>query len=66
MKDRYYIRPDSDHADWTAYHVVDSHEGGYDRNVGARYIASCPDAEMAQKIADLLNEREAEVLPAWA
>ena len=52
---RYYIRPDSDHASWQQYHVVDRQDGAYDRETGARYIASCSDPEMAQRIADLLN-----------
>lgn len=54
--DRYYIRPNSDQANWSHYHVVDRQDGAYDRETGARYVAQCPDPEMAQRIADLLNE----------
>lgn len=35
--------------------VVDRVMGGWDRETGDRHVASCPDPEMAQRIADLLN-----------
>lgn len=37
--------------------VVDRVMGGWDRETGDRHVASCPDPEMAQRIADLLNEQ---------
>lgn len=55
---RYYIRPDTDQADWSEYYIVDERDGGYGRN-SARYVARCADPEMAQRIADLLNKEEA-------
>lgn len=58
MTDRYSIRPaeDVDHADGrTPYRVVDRLSGSYSREGGDRYVAQCPDPEMAQRIADLLN-----------
>lgn len=38
--------------------VVDRTMGSYDRDGGDRHVASCPDPEMAQRIADLLNKDE--------
>ncbi len=38
--------------------VVDRVMGGWDRETGDRHVASCPDPEMAQRIADLLNKEE--------
>lgn len=53
--DRYFVRHDLHATGPRLWNVVDRHDGGYDRNTGARYVAQCPDPEMAQRIADLLN-----------
>lgn len=39
--------------------VVDRTMGSYDRDGSDRHVASCPDPEMAQRIADLLNGEDA-------
>lgn len=56
--DRYFVWHDLHAEGPRMWNVVDRHDGGYDRNTGARYVAQCPDPEMAQRIADLLNKDE--------
>lgn len=56
MMDRYAVWHDLFAPAPRVWNVVDRQNGGYDRETGARYVASCPDPDMAQRIADLLNE----------
>lgn len=54
MMDRYTIYHDMFDA-MPRWLVVDRTMGSYDRDGSDRHVASCPDPEMAQRIADLLN-----------
>lgn len=63
MMERYFVWHDLHAPSPRRWNVVDRLDGGYDRNTGARYVAQCPDPEMAQRIADLLNgEKETAAL----
>ena len=60
--DRYFVWHDLHAAGPRLWNVVDRMDGCYDRNTGARYVAQCPDPEMAQRIADLLTK----LTPSWS
>lgn len=53
---RYFMKPDSDRADWEKYRIFDHIRGAAE----TRYaVATCRDPDMAQKIIDLLNAEPA-------
>lgn len=58
MIDRYYIEPNTDDASWSVYWVLDRRQLASNREGHNMPVASCPDPDTAQRIADLLNADE--------
>ncbi len=56
--DRYFVWHSVFETGPRHWNVVDRRDGSYDRETGAKYVASCPDPEMARRIADLLNGQD--------